>query len=212
MKYEVQILCVEDMPAVVVILNRAVREGGLRFRSTRVDNREEFLHELEHHCPDVILSDHGLPSFDGFAALAIAREKCPDVPFIFVTSALGEEMTISAFEGGATDYVLKKDLSKLAPVVERALREAAERVALKEKERQLRESEERYRRLIEFCPDAFFVVSDGKIAFGNITASRLLRLDNAEQINGIPIRIIVPAEYLEAFDEQLRHLGGNGTD
>jgi len=105
----------------------------------------------------VILSDHGLPSFDGFTALALARSRCPEVPFIFVTSALGEEMTISTFESGATGYVLKKDLSKLVPVVERALREAGERTALKQKEQLLRESEQRYRRLIEFCPDAFFV-------------------------------------------------------
>jgi CheY-like chemotaxis protein len=167
MKREVQILCVEDISADVVMLNHALREGGLRFRSKRVETREEFQRELEHQCPDVILSDHGLPSFDGFAALAIARDKCPDVPFIFVTSALGEEMTISAFEGGATDYFLKKDISILVPVVKRALREAAERAALKEKERQLRESEERYRRLIEFCPEAFFIVCDGKIAFLN---------------------------------------------
>src|SRR5258708_4355222 len=152
MKNEIQILCVEDIPTDVVMLNHALREGGLRFRSKRVETRDEFLRELEQHCPDVILSDHGLPSFDGFAALAIAREKCPDVPFIFVTSALGEEMTISAFEGGATDYVLKKDLSKLSPVVERPLREATQRAALKDKERQLRGSVLRYRRLIGFLP------------------------------------------------------------
>src|SRR6266403_1136658 len=195
MKNEIQILCVEDIPTDVVMLNHALREGGLRFRSKRVETREEFLRELERHCPDVILSDHGLPSFDGFAALAIARDKCPDVPFIFVTSALGEEMTISAFEGGATDYVLKKDLSKLAPVVERPLRE----------------SEERYRRLIEFCPEAFFIVCDEKIVFGNITAARLLGVENAEQIVGIPIRDVVHAGSWEAFNQRLGQLSENGT-
>jgi len=193
------------------MLNHALREGGLRFRSKRVETREDFQFELEHHRPDVILSDHGLPSFDGFTALAIAREKCPEIPFIFVTSALGEEMTISAFEGGATDYVLKKDLSKLVPVVQRALREAAERAALKEKGRQLRESEERYRRLIEFCPEAFFVVCDGKIVFGNITAARLLGVENAEKLNGIPIRDIVHADSWDALSERFHKLSENGT-
>src|SRR6267142_622972 len=185
MKDEIRILCVEDLPADVVMLNHALREGGLRFRSKRVETKEAFLHELEYHPPDVILSDHGLPSFDGFTALAIARNKCPDVPFIFVTSALGEEMTISTFESGATDYVLKKDLSKLVPAVERALREAAERASLKQKDQLLRESEQRYRRLIEFCPDAFIIVCDGKIVFGNITAARLLGVENAEKLYGI---------------------------
>src|SRR5882724_4545115 len=211
MKNEVQILCVEDMPADVVMLNHALREGGMRFRSRRVDNREEFLRELEQQCPDVILSDHGLPSFDGFTALAIARDICPDVPFIFVTSALGEEMTISAFEGGATDYVLKKDLSRVVPVVERALREAAERASLKEKDRQLRESEERYRRLIEFCPEAFIIVCDGKIVFGNITAARLLGVENAEKLNGIPVREVVHADSWDALNQRLDKLRENGT-
>src|SRR5258708_36130189 len=124
MKDEIRILCVEDLPADVVIINHALRAGGLRFRSKRVENKEAFLHELEHHPPDVILSDHGLPSFDGFTALAIARNKRPDIPFIFVTSSLGEEMTIETFKSGATDYVLKKDLSKLVPAVEREIQEA----------------------------------------------------------------------------------------
>lgn len=211
MKNEIQILCLEDVPADVVMLNHALREGGLRFRSKRVDTREEFERQLGEQCPDVILSDHGLPSFDGLAALAFAREKCPDVPFIFVTSALGEELTISAFEGGATDYVLKKDLSKLALVVQRALRQAAERTALKEKEQELSESETRYRRLIEFCPDAFFVICDGKIAFGNRTAARLLGVTNAEHLIGIPIKDIVHAGSCEAFNQRLDRLSENGT-
>ena len=102
------------------MVNHELRRRGLNFRTKRVDSREVFLRELERDPPDVILSDHGLPSFDGFTALAIAREKCPDVPFIFVTDSLGEQLAIETFEHGATDYVLKRDLSKLAPAIRRA--------------------------------------------------------------------------------------------
>ena len=211
MKNEVRILCVEDIPADVVMLNHALRAGGLRFRSKRVDNREAFVHELEQHCPDVILSDHGLPSFDGFTALAIARNKCPDVPFIFVTSALGEEMTISTFESGATDYVLKKDLSKLVPAVERALREARERAALKQTDAQLRESEQRYRRLIEFCPDTFFVECEGKIVFANMAAARLLGVENAEQFIGRPLKEVIHPDSWEALNQRFTQLKESGT-
>src|SRR5438552_3560372 len=104
-KKEIHILYIEDAPADVVLVNHELRKGGLAFRMRRVDAKESFLHELEHHTPDVILSDHGLPTFDGFTALAIAKDQCPAVPFIFVTGSLGEEMTIKAFESGATDYV-----------------------------------------------------------------------------------------------------------
>ncbi|HSY17048.1 MAG TPA: PAS domain S-box protein, partial [Candidatus Acidoferrales bacterium] len=211
MKNEIRILCVEDVPADVVMLNHALRLGGLRFRSKRVDTKAAFMHELEHHPPDVILSDHGLPSFDGFTALAIAKSRCPEVPFIFVTSGLGEEMTISTFENGATDYVLKKDLSKLAPAVERALREAEERAVLKQKAEQLRESEQRYRRLIEFCPDAFFVQCDGQIVFANLSAGRLLGVENVEQITGRPVKEIVHPDSWPELDKRFNQLLENGT-
>jgi response regulator of citrate/malate metabolism len=80
------------------------------------------------------LSDHGLPEFDGFSALAIAREQYPELPFIFVTGAMGEETTIATFECGATDYVLKNHLDNLAHAVRRAMREAEERARRKEAE------------------------------------------------------------------------------
>ena len=102
-KRELSILCVEDVPADVARLNHALREGGVSFRSKRVDTQEAFVHELEHNRPDVILSDHGLPSFYGFMALSIAREKCPDVPFIFVTGRLGEQIAVETRRNGAVD-------------------------------------------------------------------------------------------------------------
>ncbi len=94
MKDEIRILVLEDVAADVVMINHELRKARLNFRCKRVETKDEFLQQLKLHSPDVILSDHGLPGFDGFTALAIAKDKCPDVPFIFVTSGLGEEMTI----------------------------------------------------------------------------------------------------------------------
>ncbi len=199
------------MPADVVMLNHALRKGNFNFRLKRVDTREVFVRELECNPPDLILSDHGLASFDGFTALAIAQEKCPEVPFIFVTSALGEEKTIETFEHGATGYVLKKNLAKLVPVVQRALRQAEERTALQQKERQLRESEERYRRLIEFCPDAFFVECDWQIVFANMAAARLLGVEKTEEIVGRPLKEIVHPDSWEALEKRFARLRESGT-
>src|SRR5688572_3483323 len=157
----------------------------MAFCSRRVDTKEAFLAELQHHPPDLILSDHGLPSFDGFTALAIARDKCPDVPFIFVTNSLGEETTIATFEGGATDYVLKKHLNKLAPVVQRALREAEERIALRQKEQALRESEERFRMLVEGVEDyAIFMLDTGGHITSWNTGAQWVHGYRAEEITG----------------------------
>src|SRR6266545_7974047 len=131
---QIRVLLIEDNPNDAVLLDLELKRKGVQFTARRVDNREDFIRELDSQLPDVILSDHGLPQFDGFSALAIAKQKCPDVPFLFVTGSLGEEMIIETLRSGATDYVLKHQLSKLTPAVERALREAEERRRRKEAE------------------------------------------------------------------------------
>ena len=124
---EIQILSLEDVPEDVLLIDHELRQAGLTFRTRRVDSRAAFLQELEDCPPDVILADHGIPAFDGFTALATAKEKCPDTPFIFVTGSLGEEKLIEVFENGATDCVLKRRLARLPQVLQRALNDAEER-------------------------------------------------------------------------------------
>jgi len=107
-----------------------------------VDTEKDFEDRLRRDPPELILSDFVLPSFDGASALRLAREIVPHIPFIFVTGAMGEEVAIETLKGGATDYVLKTRLSRLVPVVERALREAEERRERRRVEDQLRHSNE----------------------------------------------------------------------
>jgi PAS domain S-box-containing protein len=126
-KKELRVLVVEDMAADMTLINHELRRSGLNFRSRRVESREAFLHELEHHAPDVILSDHGVPGFDGFAALEEARKRCPEVPFIFVTGAPREEVAAQTLQSGADDYVLKNNLNLLVPAIQRALNETDRR-------------------------------------------------------------------------------------
>jgi CheY-like chemotaxis protein len=121
MSPEIRIIFVEDVPADALLVERALRRDGLVFQLQRVDTREEFLQALSARAPDLILSDHGLPAFDGFTALALAHEKCPDVPFIFVTNALTWEMEIEKLAPGVTDFILKRQLEGLAPTIRRAL-------------------------------------------------------------------------------------------
>jgi PAS domain S-box-containing protein len=211
MKKELSIVCVDDVPADVAMVNHALREGGMKFRSKRVDTQEAFLRELEHNPPDVILSDHGLPAFDGFMALNIARRKCPAVPFIFVTGKLGEQIAIETLKNGATDYVLKSNLAKLVPTIQRALREAEEQATRKNEELQLRENEERYRQLVEFCPEAFLVQCEGEIVFANRAAMYLLGAEEARQLVGRPIGEIVHPESLPALETRFNQLMQTGT-
>src|SRR5690348_1440042 len=121
-KRKLRILMIEDEERDATLVEHALKEGGFDFSFKRVDTERSYLRALEKFQPSVILSDHGLPAFDGFSALSIAQDKVPDVPFIFVTGSLGEEMAIKALKTGATDFVLKHRLATLPPAVHRALR------------------------------------------------------------------------------------------
>jgi PAS domain S-box-containing protein len=122
-----RILHLEDNRNDAELIQAAVESEGTHARVTRVETEGEFVASLDQGGFDIILADYTLPSFDGVSALRIALGKCPDVPFIFVSGTLGEEVAIEALKIGATDYLLKDRLSKIAPAVHRALREAKER-------------------------------------------------------------------------------------
>ncbi len=147
---ELRVLLVEDNRSHAEVVEQVLREGGIRFSIERVETGPAFREKLELHPPDLILSDYALPSFDGLAALTIAKDKTPDVPFIFVTGTMGEEVAIETLKKGATDYVLKTRLARLVPSVQRALREAAERRERQRAEEQLRRSHEQLRALTSY--------------------------------------------------------------
>jgi signal transduction histidine kinase len=145
-----RILLVEDNAPHAELVEHFLRESGLHFQLTRVETREAFVEALETQPPDMILSDYALPSFDGYAALAIARDKVPHVPFIFVTGTMGEEVAIETLKNGATDYVLKTRLGRLGPAVQRAMREAADRTQRQRAEEKLRRSLDQLRALTNY--------------------------------------------------------------
>jgi PAS domain S-box-containing protein len=103
---------------------------------------------------DIILADYRLPMYDGMSALGLAQEVCPDVPFIFVSGKLGEEAAIAALTRGATDYVLKENLSRLAPAVRRALQEARNLQERRQAQEALQQSNDLLRAVIEAAPVA----------------------------------------------------------
>jgi PAS domain S-box-containing protein len=154
----------------------------------------------------VILSDHGLPSFDGFTALAIAQNILPDVPFIFVTGSLGEEMAIKALKTGATDFVLKHHLTTLPPAVHRALSQADFRVQRKQAEQALQTSEERYRSLVDLSPDALFVQIDERIVFINSAGVKLLGATKPEKLIGKSVREIFHPSSWKAVQQRLEEM------
>src|SRR5262252_1307197 len=134
MPSSLRILHLEDDPRDAELLQAMLETEGILCHVIRVETQADFCAALEQGGFDLILADFTLPSFDGLSALKISMEKCPDVPFIFVSGTLGEEVAIEALKIGATDYVLKERLSRIVPSVHRALREAKERAERKRAE------------------------------------------------------------------------------
>jgi formate hydrogenlyase transcriptional activator len=147
MEEELRILILEDVLTDAELMGNELRKGGINFVSKLVKTREDFLRELKDFAPHIILSDYNVPSFSGPLAMEIVKEQYPDIPFIFVSGAIGEELAIETLKKGATDYVLKDRLPRLVPAVSRALREIEERTARQNAEEQLKK---RFKELEEF--------------------------------------------------------------
>src|ERR1700687_4043309 len=141
MGHPLRILSIEDDPKDTELIRDLLETEGIACEVTRVDTQAAVVASLEQGGIDLILADYSLPSFDGISALKLAMKACPDVPFIFVSGTLGEEVAIEALKIGATDYVLKTRLSRLVPSVLRALREATQKGESRRAEESLRQSE-----------------------------------------------------------------------
>jgi len=143
------ILILEDSPVDAELVQCELQEAGFTFTSKVVMTEKDFIRELQESCPDLILSDYDLPQYNGALALAEARRRCPDTPFILVTGAVGEDRAIEILTQGARDYVFKSRLQRLVPAVQRALAEAEEHRARKAAEEELRKSHRSLENLVE---------------------------------------------------------------
>jgi two-component system, cell cycle sensor histidine kinase and response regulator CckA len=153
----VRILLLEDVPADAALIQRELTKAGLVFVSQRVDTRVAFEEALRVFSPDVILSDHGLPGFDGAAALQLVKERFPTLPVILVTGSLNEETAVEFMKAGAADYVLKDHLTRLPQSIKRALSESRLREERELAVAALRTSEAQYRALFENTPYPMWV-------------------------------------------------------
>jgi hypothetical protein len=156
----VRILHLEDDEADRELVRDALIGDGLICDFVYAKSRAEFEAALERETFDLVLSDFTISEFEGSTALAFARQRIPDVPFLFVSGMVGEERAIKSLRDGATDYVLKDRPERLLPAVKRALREAAERARRHAADEALRQSEERFRVMAESIDNVFWMADD----------------------------------------------------
>jgi len=136
-----RILLAEDSESDSELIQRELKRGGLDFQSRRVQTEADFRRELDEFRPHLVISDFSMPQFNGRKALAIARESRGDIPFIFISGTIGENVAVDMMKAGADDYVMKNNLARLLPALERELREAEVRRGRRLAEERLHESE-----------------------------------------------------------------------
>jgi DNA-binding NtrC family response regulator len=136
-----RILILEDESWDAELAQRLLSDAGLSFTAMVVATEASFVEQLTAFQPDVILSDYHLPGFSGKKALAIAQERCPQIPVIMWSGVLGDEAAVELIKQGATDYVLKDRPARLPSVIQRAIAQAEQRARLAGLEDQLRQAQ-----------------------------------------------------------------------
>jgi len=199
MENELKILFVEDVPADVEFAKRILDKEGIKFQSRIVENEIDFIRELEQFVPDIIISDYRMPHFNGMRALKISLEKCPNTPFILLTGSLNEETAVECIKSGASDYLIKEQITRLPFAVKEALKKTEIRLEKEKVEQTLKESEEKYRVIVDNIPSVVLIHTEKEILFANPTAVKVFGADSIEQILKMDIADFIYPEDKEDF-------------
>ncbi|MBD0256862.1 MAG: PAS domain S-box protein [Cytophagales bacterium] len=157
---EIQLLLIEDNEADAGLLLRELIKSGYAPQLERVETPDALSLCLQSRTWDIIISDYNLPQFNGMQALAWVKETGLDVPFIIVSGLIGEETATGVMRLGADDYLMKDNLSRLAPAVERALREAENRRQRRLAEQQNREAKAQLEALFNSSNQATYLLAE----------------------------------------------------
>jgi PAS domain S-box-containing protein len=198
MNKPLRVLIIEDSADDAALLERELRKGGYDVAAERVETAVTMRAALDRGPWDVIISDHKMPHFSAPEALEVFRASGYDLPFIIVSGTIGEEEAVASMRAGAHDYLMKSKLARLAPSIERALRETEERRQRKQAEAALRQSEAKYRQLHESLTDAFVSVGlDGCILEFNRAYREMLGYTHEELLRLTYIEL-TPTRWHEA--------------
>jgi len=224
---DIQLLHLEDSPLDAELVRVRLVKEGLRLEVHRAVGHADYLAALRTRRFDLILADYSLPGFDGLAALDLARSMAPDTPFLFVSGVLGEEVAIGTLEQGATDYVLKDRLDRLAHAIRRALTEARERVDRRKAEAALRERERMHRMTLDSIRGHAILTMDvdGLIIGANVGAEGVLGFREHELLGrhvgvifteedvraGVPARELATAARRGIAEDERWHLREDGS-
>jgi PAS domain S-box-containing protein len=208
-----RVLIVEDSVDDALLLLRELRNGGYEPQHERVDTAEAMRAALEKQDWDVVVSDHAMPSFSAPAALRLLQDGgWPDIPFIIVSGHIGEDAAVKVMKAGAHDFVSKDGLARLAPAIERELRDAEERRERRRAQEALRLAEEKYRGIFENAVEGIFqTTTDGHFVTANPMMARILGYDSPEEmiqaLHNVAEQLYVEPERRTEFARRMRRDG-----
>jgi PAS domain S-box-containing protein len=163
-----RLLQIEDLESDAALVLRLLTRADYDIYSERVENAIDMRKALAAKVWDVIIADYRLPQFDARAALAVLQETGKDIPFIVVSATIGEEVAVEMMRSGAQDYLMKGNLVRLAPTIEREVREAGARLERRRAEQALHESESRFRQLADAMPQIVWTATpEGRLEYCN---------------------------------------------
>jgi PAS domain S-box-containing protein len=207
MKPLLRVLVVEDSEDDNSLLIRELKKGGYEVVSQRVETSEAMAEGLAAQEWDLVISDYSMPQFGGLAALSQLHESGLDLPFILMSGTIGEEVAVEALKAGAHDYLMKDNLSKLIPTVQRELRDAKTRLEHTQAGQALRESEERYRLLFESNPLPMWVYDLETLRFLAVNDAAIEHYGfSLDEFLEMTIKDIRPLDELGRLDISLRQL------
>src|SRR3977135_4325381 len=154
-----KILHLEDLPSDADMVARELKKAGLAGEIFLADNKDDFIRALTEFSPDIILSDHSLPSFNSHEALKIVKEMGIEIPFILITATVSEEYAVNIIKEGASDYILKDRLQRLPNAIAGAIDKYKMKAARKLADETLRISEQKYKLLFEHNPLPMWMMS-----------------------------------------------------
>ena len=209
----IRLLLAEDNADDVELIIAALRSAGLVMEWERVETERDYKAALGCN-PDVIISDHAMPAFSAPRALQLLQESGKDIPFIVVSGAIGENAAVAIMRNGADDYILKDNLARLAPAIERSLVNAAERRQRRDTEQALRDSENRLRTLIDAGPECIKLLdAHGIVKHMNAAGLDMLACDAPQEIIGHSFYRFVVPDYQAEYSGFIRRVlqGERGT-
>lgn len=200
MSTPLRVLLVEDRENDALLMLRELRRASYEPVSHRVATRQALIAALNQDVWDIVLADYSMPNFNGLEALAATRELVPDVPFVIVSGVIGEEAAISAMKSGADDFVLKYNLSRLGPVIDRELRDVAVQRARRDAEQSVRNRDILFRSVIENVADLILILNeDGTIRYCSPSVGRTLGYGPDELIGKGGLEFLHPDEQFAAI-------------